>query len=130
MVGGSLRSILHSDQVLSWERNQSIAIDIARGMAHLHKLQIIHRDLKSDNCLCDGSFNTKVADFGTSRILDAKEKSLTVVETHMGSPSKVSPASRLLLNHERDQVYQSDSEQSSLLAARNTDTKWMYTHIR
>lgn len=44
-------------------------MDIARGMKHLHGLGMIHRDLKSDNCLVDDMDRVKVADFGNSKLL-------------------------------------------------------------
>ena len=50
-------------------------------MAHLHTLNIVHRDLKSDNCLCDADLNTKVADFGASKLMQAAKAGGGVVTT-------------------------------------------------
>jgi serine/threonine protein kinase len=52
--------------VPSWATKQEIILDIANGMAYLHRLRIIHRDLKSPNVLLDNSYRAKVADFGLS----------------------------------------------------------------
>jgi len=43
-----------------------IAIDIAKGLSFLHSLNppILHRDLKTANCLCNEYFEVKLADFG------------------------------------------------------------------
>ena len=38
-------------------------------MAYLHEKGIVHRDLKSDNCLLNHELTAKVADFGTSRLV-------------------------------------------------------------
>jgi len=45
-----------------------MALDIAKGMFHLHKEHIIHRDLAARNLLLDKSWNVKIADFGLSRV--------------------------------------------------------------
>ena len=70
---GSLHGVLaDAGRVLDWKTvRQRMAVEIAAGMAHLHTLSIVHRDLKSENCLCDGLLNTKVADFGASRLMRA-----------------------------------------------------------
>lgn len=44
------------------------ALDVARGMAYVHGLGFIHRDLKSDNLLICGDKSIKIADFGVARI--------------------------------------------------------------
>jgi serine/threonine protein kinase len=44
------------------------ALDVARGMAYVHALGFIHRDLKSDNLLISGDKSIKIADFGVARI--------------------------------------------------------------
>ncbi|KAH3765745.1 TKL protein kinase [Pelomyxa schiedti] len=46
------------------------ATHVARGMAHLHSLNMIHRDLKTANCLLDSQDNVKVADLGLSRVVN------------------------------------------------------------
>lgn len=66
---GSLRKMLLSDRELSPASRQLMALDVARGMAHLHGLDCIHRDLKSDNCLVGDDYRVKVGDFGTSRLM-------------------------------------------------------------
>jgi serine/threonine protein kinase len=37
-------------------------------MVYLHSKNILHRDLKSDNCLCTRELRIKICDFGTSKI--------------------------------------------------------------
>lgn len=68
--GGSVR------QFLTRRRNRAVsltvavkqALDVARGMAYMHGLGFIHRDLKSDNLLIFGDKSIKIADFGVARI--------------------------------------------------------------
>ena len=68
--GGSLRAALDADRVPSAFEQQSLATEIALGMAYLHGLDppILHHDLKSDNVLlalkADGSRQPRIADFG------------------------------------------------------------------
>ena len=69
-AGGSLYTRLHgkereiptATQRLGW------AIQIARGMKHLHYYNVIHRDLKSPNVLLSHGY-AKICDFGTARHL-------------------------------------------------------------
>lgn len=46
-----------------------MALQIAKAMNYLHSLtpQILHRDLKTANCLCDENLTIKVADLGYYR---------------------------------------------------------------
>ncbi|KAL2553854.1 Protein kinase superfamily protein [Forsythia ovata] len=68
--GGSVR------QFLAKRRNRSVplklavkqALDVARGMEYVHELNLIHRDLKSDNLLISADKSIKIADFGVARI--------------------------------------------------------------
>jgi serine/threonine protein kinase len=68
--GGTLKDIIHNiANVLPWKLRVGYAQDIAAAMEYLHSLNIIHRDLKSDNCLVRENGRTVVvADFGLSRI--------------------------------------------------------------
>ncbi|XP_061951754.1 serine/threonine-protein kinase STY13-like [Populus nigra] len=68
--GGSVR------QFLTRRHNRAVplkiavqqALDVARGMAYVHGLGFIHRDLKSDNLLIAADKTIKIADFGVARI--------------------------------------------------------------
>lgn len=70
IAGGSLTELLHdTSQPLPWEQRVSFAKDIAAGMAYLHSMNIIHRDLNSHNCLVREDKTVIVADFGLARIV-------------------------------------------------------------
>ncbi|RZC39440.1 LIM domain kinase 1, partial [Asbolus verrucosus] len=68
--GGTLTELIHDiNQPLPWEQRVSFAKDIAAGMAYLHSMNIIHRDLNSHNCLVREDKTVIVADFGLARIV-------------------------------------------------------------
>ncbi|XP_011687248.1 PREDICTED: LIM domain kinase 1 isoform X2 [Wasmannia auropunctata] len=70
IAGGTLRALLHdTNEPLPWEQRTSFAKDIAAGMAYLHSMNIIHRDLNSHNCLVREDKTVVVADFGLARII-------------------------------------------------------------
>ena len=37
------------------------------GIAYLHQIGVVHRDIKLDNILLDGHGNIKIGDFGVSK---------------------------------------------------------------
>ncbi|XP_031476625.1 serine/threonine-protein kinase STY13-like isoform X1 [Nymphaea colorata] len=68
--GGSVRQFLAKRQNRSVPLKVAVrqALDVARGMAYVHGLGFIHRDLKSDNLLIATDKSIKIADFGVARI--------------------------------------------------------------
>jgi len=86
-LGGNLFELLYKSSEahykIQWHQQLKIATDIADAMEYLHSLepQIIHRDLKSLNCLLDEPVVSKdcepfvkVADFGMARRWDPLRK--------------------------------------------------------
>ncbi|XP_078160305.1 serine/threonine-protein kinase VIK-like isoform X3 [Carex rostrata] len=74
--GGDLHQYLKEKGAVSPATAISFALDIARGMAYLHKEPnvIIHRDLKPRNILLVNSSadHLKVGDFGLSKLINVK----------------------------------------------------------
>lgn len=68
--GGSVRQFLMKRHNRSVPLKLAVkqALDVAKGMAYVHGLGLIHRDLKSDNLLIFGDKSIKIADFGVARI--------------------------------------------------------------
>jgi hypothetical protein len=84
---GSLRSLLSNNHmVLSWPKRLTFLRDAALGIAHLHSVGIIHRDIKSSNLLVDSDGHVKVGDFGFAT---AKADNGTL--TRCGTPSWTAP---------------------------------------
>ncbi|XP_029475428.1 LIM domain kinase 2 isoform X2 [Rhinatrema bivittatum] len=67
--GGTLKDVLRSEDPVPWQQKVHFAKDIASGMAYLHSMCIIHRDLNSHNCLIRLDGTVVVADFGLSRLI-------------------------------------------------------------
>ncbi|KAI3794292.1 hypothetical protein L1987_36921 [Smallanthus sonchifolius] len=69
--GSLLEHIAGRDRLpLTWRQRVNIAIQAAKGIAHLHegiKPSIIHRDIKPSNILIGDGFEAKVSDFGLVR---------------------------------------------------------------
>ena len=65
-----------------------IAIGIAYGMSHLHKANIVHRDLKSMNILLDGRMLPFICDFGIARTCEGKN---TMMTRECGTPYWMAP---------------------------------------
>uniref|UniRef100_A0A0A9WSK4 non-specific serine/threonine protein kinase n=2 Tax=Lygus hesperus TaxID=30085 RepID=A0A0A9WSK4_LYGHE len=68
--GGTLKDLIHNtSEALPWGQRVKLAKDIASGMAYLHSMNIIHRDLNSHNCLVREDKSVVVADFGLARVV-------------------------------------------------------------
>ncbi|OHT12964.1 TKL family protein kinase [Tritrichomonas foetus] len=70
MPGGCLFNRIHSNKArLDGTKRTIIALGIAYAMEYIHRLDFLHRDLKSLNILLDADDYPKVCDFGMSRLL-------------------------------------------------------------
>ncbi|KAK4745903.1 hypothetical protein SAY87_012215 [Trapa incisa] len=70
--GGSLHRHIHdasADNCLTWRQRFNIILGMARGLAHLHRMNVIHYNLKSTNIILDASGDPRVGDFGLARLL-------------------------------------------------------------
>ncbi|KAM4611679.1 retinal guanylyl cyclase 2-like [Polymixia lowei] len=73
---GSLADLLADENVrLDWMFKSSLLMDLIKGMKYLHMRGLSHGRLKSRNCLVDGRFVLKVADYGLPMILHAQNLS-------------------------------------------------------
>jgi serine/threonine-protein kinase len=61
---GSLAGLIADSPPISYFSRLDIAIDISVGMEYLHKLNVVHRDLKPGNVVLDEHMRAKIVDFG------------------------------------------------------------------
>lgn len=90
---GTVADHLHgpraTERGLTWSVRMNIAIETAEALAYLHAVEIIHRDVKTNNILLDNSFHVKVADFGLSRLFPLEVTHVSTVP--QGTPGYVDP---------------------------------------
>eukprot|EP00164_Ancoracysta_twista_P013642 GFYU01021860.1.p1 GENE.GFYU01021860.1~~GFYU01021860.1.p1 ORF type:complete len:185 (-),score=31.86 GFYU01021860.1:69-623(-) len=89
MQNGSVYDIIHKHRKkLTWAARLQVLQQTAGAMVYLHNFnpKIIHRDLKTQNILVDGSFHVKLCDFGMAR-----SKETTASMTAIGTPQWAAP---------------------------------------
>jgi len=74
---------MQSKQELSWDLKIHIAIGVAQGLGYLHSINILHRDIKSENFLVGDAWQIKVCDLGFARKVDSlsRKRSMSICGT-------------------------------------------------
>lgn len=88
--GPSLRDLLRKGH-LPIEEALHIGAQLLEGLAALHALSIVHRDVKPGNVLLGEGKEVKLADFGLARRLDRSETQVTRSEVIAGTLDYLSP---------------------------------------
>ena len=95
VAGKTLMSYLESGFVFSIRQILDIAMQLADALGTVHKVGIIHRDLKSENIMLMETvgerFSVKILDFGIAKIKNSSNVNLTQEGAVVGSPKYMSP---------------------------------------
>jgi len=83
MANGPLTDMIEQDDIDIEEKHMArVCLDCLEALVYLHDNHRIHRDIKSDNCLMDGTGAVKIADFGyAAQISQARPNRKTIVGT-------------------------------------------------
>ncbi|EGD77012.1 CAMK/CAMKL protein kinase [Salpingoeca rosetta] len=86
-TGGEVLDYIVAHGSLSEKEVRKYCRQMVQAIDHLHKADIVHRDLKTENLLLDHNLNLKLVDFGLSNSIRDK----TTLETMCGSPAYTAP---------------------------------------
>ncbi len=87
--GGTLRRLLKEKHPLPEQTIFSLFRQITAGLGEIHRHQIIHRDLKTDNIMLDDAGNLRIMDFGLSK--SNLVTKMTTMGTVIGTLGYVAP---------------------------------------
>jgi serine/threonine-protein kinase len=87
IAGETLENVIIREGALELTRALDLTVQIANAVDHAHTNNVIHRDLRPGNVLINEQGLVKVADFGTSRVLEIAAHGTTVI----GSPPYMAP---------------------------------------
>ncbi|MFN3927213.1 MAG: serine/threonine-protein kinase [Pseudanabaenaceae cyanobacterium] len=88
---GTLRDLMLQTDQLTVNQRLSLIIDILQGLAHAHRLGIVHCDIKPENILLQLSAQgwiVKVSDFGIAHLEEELQQNLS---NRTGSPAYMAP---------------------------------------
>lgn len=88
--GETLKSRIRSEP-LDIDETIRIATEMLRGLAHLHRNGIVHRDVKPSNVLLAKDGTVKLGDFGLARHWDREETRATETRAVVGTLAYLSP---------------------------------------
>jgi len=100
--GEDLKSFIRRSRRLDSGTALALAKQICEGLSEAHRLDVVHRDLKSSNIMIDKKGNARIMDFGIARSIGAK--GLTGEGIIIGTPEYMSPeqAEALEVDHRSD----------------------------
>ena len=88
---GDLSHVIKKQQskrrFMSEHQVMTLFVQICLALRHLHKHNILHRDLKPQNIFVGDDFKLKLGDFGCSKLLDR----IRLARTQVGTPYYMSP---------------------------------------
>lgn len=90
ITGGNLDDRLEQGTLPLGEVTR-LGAQILQGLADLHELNLVHRDIKPGNVLLTPEGDVKLADFGLARRLDPEETRATIGEGVLGTIEYLSP---------------------------------------
>lgn len=80
VVGKTLKEILDSGKKFGAEEAKSFILKILRGLAKVHKMNIVHCDISPETIMVTDSGEIKLMDFGATRyVTTANSKSLSII---------------------------------------------------
>ncbi|XP_039823000.1 cysteine-rich receptor-like protein kinase 21 isoform X2 [Panicum virgatum] len=89
--GGSLENYITDVSTgLEWQKRYSIIRGICEGLHYLHRMHIVHLDLKPSNILLDNDMVPKISDFGYSRSFH-ENQTRAITKTLVGSIGYLAP---------------------------------------
>jgi len=98
MKGGSVAALLERGRSIPMEFAVRWALDTAQALRYLHEHKpraVIHRDIKPQNLLIDGSWHVKIADFGLSQMYSQarslNDSTVTASAANSGSRRYMAP---------------------------------------
>ena len=129
LMSGSLKTMLRDHSIaLSWHTRLTFACDISRGMSYLREHEMLHRDLKADNCFVDEkTMRVKVADFGTGHV-GARMSDIDDVDerkSHKFSVSAISTSSSLSSARSRASTSHTSRDESWTMSTGRGSRLWM-----
>lgn len=95
VAGKTLKDLIHEGPI-AWERALGIARQLLAGLAHAHRQNIVHRDIKPGNIMLTQATgmgdHVRVLDFGLARMREsAAPVETTCSETVWGTPQYMAP---------------------------------------
>ena len=87
-ICADLLGFLRKRERLNEKTAKIIFKQIVLGLKYMHKLNIVHRDIKLDNLLLDLTNTIKICDFGVSKILNSPDE---IMQDHCGTPAYIAP---------------------------------------
>ena len=90
-VEGKVLTYYIKEKKLSLEQKIYIISQIAAALAAVHKLGVLHRDVKPGNVMVEEGYKVKLFDFGIAALRDAVTATHTDLREVVGSPAYMAP---------------------------------------
>jgi len=91
LEGRLLRTVLHEQKRLPFDRAIQILIQICDALDYIHRNGVVHRDLKPENIMLDDRDRIKLIDFGIATSEGARRLTFGKLSQIMGSPDYIAP---------------------------------------